>query len=640
MSRQRSIVQLCAVLAAVALAKGCGDGGDPAEPEPPRPTTVAVSPATAELTALGASVQLSARVLDQNGQAMAATNVTWSSSSTAVASVTPTGLVTAAADGTATITATAGRASSTATVTVAQAVAIVAVAPAADTLLTADTLRLSAAAADANGHAVADAGFTWVSSDTLVAIVDDAGLVRGVAEGVAAIIVTAGSARDTAEITVVPARKPGPGLRIFDFPMRAIAISGNWGTNREVVQAWEDGGSTGSLIPLEYIAWLRGLHVNWILISVALHYEDSMDSSISRETGRDRNVPTWRDGSLRQMVREFRSHGFEVYMTLAFEAHEAEASARPLSRHLLGDPAPPHTGGAPPDQGWRGRITPANWPWRPDHPDHDRFVGEFWTTYADNAVHFAQIAEQEGVALYSLGTETDRLFRSRPDPDDSARPESGYMYNDFGDELRDLVGRVRVVYSGRLTYDMHANALIHADYHGSGSGAGHLWEDLDLDIVGISGWFPLTASAPTTVLSVQELQASYEAIFQEYLVPLAGRNPDRALVFTEYGSMDVVEAPADPSLGARHSEERVVVDANRNGLDDGEETQASIFDAFFKASARYPGLVNGAFFWDNWIATNAMWADHWLGRRSFAVRGKLAEAVVRDAYARLAGARR
>lgn len=81
-------------------------------------------------------------------------------------------------------------------------------------------------------------------------------------------------------------------------------------------------------------------------------------------------------------------------------------------------------------------------------------------------------------------------------------------------------------------------------------------------------------------------------------------------------------------------------DANRNGLDDGEEAQANIFQAFFNASARYPGTVNGAFFWDNWIATDAMWADYWLGRRSFAFRGKLAEAVVRDAYRSLAEAAR
>ena len=59
------------------------------------------------------------------------------------------------------------------------------------------------------------------------------------------------------------------------------------------------------------------------------------------------------------------------------------------------------------------------------------------------------------------------------------------------------------------------------------------------------------------------------------------------------------------------------------------------FQAFFNGSDRYPGIVNGAFFWDNWIATDAMWAETWLGRRSFAIRGKLAEAIVRDAYTRL-----
>ncbi len=547
MSRCRTILRVSALLMGAPLANGCGDAEEPAAPEPARATTVTVSPATARLNALGATVQLSAQVLDQHGQAMAGANVSWASNDADVATVDSNGLVTAVANGTATITATAGGAAGTATVAVAQAAVGIAVTPTADTVVVGDTIRLVAEAFDENEHRVEGAEFTWSSSDSSVATVDGLGLVRGVTEGVASVTATSASAQGTARVTVT--RRPpklGPGLDIFDFPMRAVAISGNWGTNRDVVQVWEDQGSTGSLIPLEYVAWLRGLHVNWILISVALHYEDSMDSSVARETGRNRNVPTWRDGSLRQMIREFRSHGFEVYMTLAFEAHEAEASSRPLSRHLLGDPAPPHTGGAPPDEDWRNRIVPANWPWRPDHPDHDRFVGEFWQTYADNAVHFARIAEQEGVALYSLGTETDRLFRSRPDPDDEARPESGYMYNDFGDELRDLVSRVRAVYSGRLTYDMHANALIYADYHGSGSGAGHLWEDLDLDIVGVSGWFPLTARAPTTVLGVPELQASYEAIFQDYLVPLASRNPGRAIVFTEYGSMDVVEAPADP----------------------------------------------------------------------------------------------
>ena len=70
-----------------------------------------MSPTTAHLTALGGTAQLSARVLDQNGQAMAGATVTWASNTAAVATVDPTGLVTAGANGTATITATAGVAS-------------------------------------------------------------------------------------------------------------------------------------------------------------------------------------------------------------------------------------------------------------------------------------------------------------------------------------------------------------------------------------------------------------------------------------------------------------------------------------------------------------------------------------------------
>ncbi|WP_420636990.1 hypothetical protein [Candidatus Palauibacter sp.] len=54
---------------------GCGseDTAGPApppQPEPARPTAVTVSPATAELTAFGATVQLSAEVRDQNGRPM------------------------------------------------------------------------------------------------------------------------------------------------------------------------------------------------------------------------------------------------------------------------------------------------------------------------------------------------------------------------------------------------------------------------------------------------------------------------------------------------------------------------------------------------------------------------------------------
>ena len=154
-----------------------------AEPDPPRPATVTVTPPAAELTALGATVRLSASVRDQNGQPMPSAAVTWTSGAPAVAAVDGSGVVTAVANGTAAITAMAGTVSARAMVTVAQVVESVAVTPSEYTLVEVDTVRLSAAAADANGHPVAGTAFEWASADTLVAVVDASGLVTGVAAG-------------------------------------------------------------------------------------------------------------------------------------------------------------------------------------------------------------------------------------------------------------------------------------------------------------------------------------------------------------------------------------------------------------------------------------------------------------------------
>jgi len=102
---------------------GCGDSTtDPAPPpplpDPPVATTVTVSPATAELSALGMTVQLRAEVRDQNGQAMPGAAVTWATGSPEVATVDASGLVTAVADGVATIAASSGTARGTAEITV------------------------------------------------------------------------------------------------------------------------------------------------------------------------------------------------------------------------------------------------------------------------------------------------------------------------------------------------------------------------------------------------------------------------------------------------------------------------------------------------------------------------------------------
>ena len=207
MSRHRTIIRLSAVLAVVALAKGCGDGDSPTAPptpEPARPTTVTVSPATHELTAFGTTVQLSAEVRDQNARVMGGATVTWTSSASSMATVDASGLVTAAGNGTATITASAGSASGSAVVMVMQSVASVEVSPSVDELTAlGQTVQLTAEAFDENGHAVAGAEFSWESSDAAVATVDAGGLVTAVAEGVARITASAGEASGSAVVTVM-----------------------------------------------------------------------------------------------------------------------------------------------------------------------------------------------------------------------------------------------------------------------------------------------------------------------------------------------------------------------------------------------------------------------------------------------------
>ena len=193
-------------MAALALAWSCGGDSPtapPPVPDPLRPTTVTVSPAATELNALGATVQLTAEVRDQNARVMANAGVTWSSGNTSVATVDTSGLVTAAGNGTATITASAGSASGSMVVTVTQMVASVEVSSAeAELTALGATVQLTAEAFDENGHTVTGAEFSWESSDTSVATVDTSGLVTAAGNGTATITASAGSASGSMVVTV------------------------------------------------------------------------------------------------------------------------------------------------------------------------------------------------------------------------------------------------------------------------------------------------------------------------------------------------------------------------------------------------------------------------------------------------------
>ena len=169
--------------------------------------SITIDPDMATLMSIGETVQLTATVLDQNGQSVSDAVVAWSSGDEEVATVSGQGLVTAVGNGLAVITARAGSASATASVTVRQTVVSITIDPDMATLMSiGQTVQLTASVLDQNGQPVSDAVVAWSSGDEEVATVSGQGLVTAVGNGTADITARAGGASATAMITVLVPR--------------------------------------------------------------------------------------------------------------------------------------------------------------------------------------------------------------------------------------------------------------------------------------------------------------------------------------------------------------------------------------------------------------------------------------------------
>ncbi|MDE2845252.1 MAG: Ig-like domain-containing protein [Gemmatimonadota bacterium] len=81
-------------------------------------TSLTVAPSSHTLASIGATVQLSATVRDQNNNPMTGQTVSWTSSNTAVATVSGNGLVTAVSNGMADVMAASGDVSDMVSITV------------------------------------------------------------------------------------------------------------------------------------------------------------------------------------------------------------------------------------------------------------------------------------------------------------------------------------------------------------------------------------------------------------------------------------------------------------------------------------------------------------------------------------------
>ena len=205
----KAIVALV-LIGSIGLLAACGGSGSTAAPT--GLTSISVGPPDSSF-AVGVTQQLGATGVYSDGSKKdLSAGVTWSSSSTAVATTTATGMVTALTPGSTTITATLNGVSGTTTLTVTPATLVsIGIAPATATLANGTHRQFTAMGvySDNSSHDVTSM-VTWSSSNTAIASVSNTagsnGLVTALAVGSTSIGATLnGVAAPTVTVTVTAA---------------------------------------------------------------------------------------------------------------------------------------------------------------------------------------------------------------------------------------------------------------------------------------------------------------------------------------------------------------------------------------------------------------------------------------------------
>jgi alpha-tubulin suppressor-like RCC1 family protein len=232
-----NVMRAMAVGALVTMA-ACSDKGplDPGgNPAPAAVATVQVGPGTTAMM-IGETKQLSAVLKDSAGSVLNNRQVTWTSSSNALATVSASGMVTAVAAGTVTIRARSEGREGEATVTIAAAQSQVAsieiVASAPDTLEAWDTLNHAAIVRDSTGQVLQGRTVTWSSSNPAIAAIDPVtGVLTGLDRGTVTITATSeGKTATTTRVVIILYRSISTGS-MHACNLASGGIAWCWGLN-------------------------------------------------------------------------------------------------------------------------------------------------------------------------------------------------------------------------------------------------------------------------------------------------------------------------------------------------------------------------------------------------------------------------
>lgn len=177
----------------------------------------------------------------------------------------------------------------------------------------------------------------------------------------------------------------------------------------------------------------------------------------------------------------------------------------------------------------------------------------FEQAYRTYILKYAQLAQENNVDLFCIGTELNSFVKKR----------TGFW--------RQLIKEVRLIYDGPITYSSNWDAFSNVKF----------WNKLDF--IGINSYFPVsTQKTPSTEKTLKNWQ-----LVKRRLHSLSQRS-NRPILFTEVGYRNVSFSGKRPWT---HVKEQKMPQLNN-------EAQLNLFKAFFK-SFWSEEWIAGAFIW-NW----------------------------------------
>ncbi len=223
-------------------------------------------------------------------------------------------------------------------------------------------------------------------------------------------------------------------------------------------------------------------------------------------------------------------------------------------------------------------VKPQIWIWRGEFTGGLKMqTEENWkaleASYEDFILTYARLAQETKAELLCIGTELEQFVSNRPD------------------YWKELIGKIRKVYKGKLTYAANWDEYKRTPF----------WEHLDF--VGIDAYFPLSESKTPSVEELKEGWQNWKIKMKE-VSEISGK----PILFTEYGYRSMDFTAKKPWLVDRNQEE-VNLDGQANA-------KKAIFEEFWG---------------EDWFAGGFVW-KWFIHHDRFTPQNKPAEEIIRLYY--------